>query len=46
MDLTNTQPLQIGFGAYEHFDGMLSDVRIYSRALNHDEVASLALQHQ
>lgn len=46
MDLTNTQPLQIGFGAYEHFDGMLSDVRIYSRALNHDEVASLALQRQ
>ena len=26
-DLRNQEPLQIGFGAYEHFDGLMSDVR-------------------
>ncbi len=35
-------PLQIGFGAYEHFDGLMSDVRLYNRALNAGEVAVLA----
>ena len=41
-DLTNEQPLKIGFGAYEHFDGLMSDVRLYDRALGPDEIAQLA----
>jgi hypothetical protein len=41
-DLSNDQPLQIGFGAYEYFDGLLSDVRIYRRALRERELAELA----
>ena len=41
-DLTNEQPLKIGFGAYEHFDGLMSEVRLYDRALGQDEIAQLA----
>lgn len=36
------EPLQIGFGAYEHFDGLMSDMRLYDRALSPGEVAVLA----
>ena len=41
-DLSNDQPLQIGFGAFEHFRGQMSDVRLYGRALTDAEVAGLA----
>jgi hypothetical protein len=41
-DLSNEQPLQIGFGAYEFFSGLLSDVRVYRGALAPHEVARLA----
>ena len=42
LDISNDQPLRIGFGAYEHFDGLLSDARLYGRALDYAEVAQLA----
>lgn len=32
-NLDNPQPLRIGCGAYEHFQGMMSDVRIYDAAV-------------
>lgn len=41
-DLTIDQPLQIGFGPNNHFQGRLSDVRLYRRALSVDELAQLA----
>ncbi len=41
-DLKNTRPLQIGFGANDHFNGRLSDVRIFSHALTAGEIAALA----
>jgi hypothetical protein len=41
-DLTTGAPLQIGFGAYDYFRGLLSEVRIYRRALEHTEVGLLA----
>lgn len=40
-DLTTQAPLQIGFGAQDHFQGRLSDVRIYQQALRPDELRAL-----
>jgi hypothetical protein len=40
--LTNSRPLQIGCGSYEHFSGLMSDVRLYRRALIAPEVAEIA----
>ncbi|MCF6311486.1 MAG: LamG domain-containing protein [Verrucomicrobiales bacterium] len=37
-DLTNTAPLQIGFGQYDYFKGKMREVRIYKRALTEQEV--------
>jgi hypothetical protein len=37
-DLTNDQPLKIGFGAHDYFNGKMQDVRIYRRALAEDEI--------
>ena len=41
LDLTNRAPLRIGFGAYDHFRGSLSDLRLYDRALSAGEIAAL-----
>lgn len=41
-DLTNRQPLQIGFGAQDHFEGSLSDVRLYRGALRPEQVKLLS----
>jgi hypothetical protein len=41
-DLSNNEPMHIGFGAHEYFKGKLRDVRLYSRALEAAEVARLA----
>jgi hypothetical protein len=41
-DLTNHQPLAIGFGANDYFCGRLCDVRCYGRALGEAEVGRLA----
>jgi hypothetical protein len=40
-DVDNAQPLRIGYGAYEYFDGWLSDVRLYRGALSTREVDAL-----
>lgn len=41
-DLSNGEPLKIGFGAHDYFNGKLSDVRVYGRALSDREIAKLA----
>ncbi len=41
-DITNNESLKIGFGAHDHFNGRLADVRLYNRALSDDDVAKLA----
>jgi hypothetical protein len=40
-DLTNTQPLRIGFGAQAHFSGAIADLRIHARALEQAEARQL-----
>jgi hypothetical protein len=40
LDLTNNQPLRIGFGAYDYFRGKIADVRLYGRALSETELQS------
>jgi hypothetical protein len=41
-NLTNDQPLQIGFGPNDYFHGRMSDVRLYGRALSIAEIAELS----
>ncbi len=41
-NLSNEQPLQIGFGPNDYFQGRLFDLRLYRRALTTDEIAALA----
>ena len=42
LDLTNQQPLRIGFRAHDHFRGSLTDLRLYDRALSAGEIAALS----
>lgn len=41
-DLTNSQPLKIGFGPNDYFKGHLAQVRIYDRALSPAEIRTAA----
>lgn len=41
-DLDNDAPLKIGFGANDHFNGRMSDLRLYRRAVDADEIARIA----
>ena len=41
LDVSNPQPLRIGFGAQDHFQGKLADVRIYRGALSADQIRRL-----
>jgi hypothetical protein len=34
LDLSNDQPLRIGFGAYDYFRGKIADVRLYNSAVD------------
>jgi hypothetical protein len=43
-EVSNRQPLAIGFGPNDYFRGRLRDLRIYRRALAQDEIQSLAKQ--
>ena len=43
-DLTNGQPLLIGFGQHDHFNGKMRDLRIYRRAMVDEELAGLREQ--
>jgi hypothetical protein len=40
-DLTTDEPLLIGAGAGDFFNGALADVRLYLRALSAEEIAGL-----
>lgn len=41
-DLANGQPLRVGFGANDYFNGRMRDVRVYRGALPAADVATLA----
>ena len=41
-DLSNSEPLLIGFGAQTYFSGALSDLRLYGKALTDADVRRLA----
>lgn len=41
-DLTTDRALRIGFGQIDYFQGKISEVRIYSRALGEDAIKNLA----
>ena len=41
-DLSNTQPLRIGFGEHDYFNGRMKDLRIYDRALQEVEIGKLS----
>jgi len=40
-DLTNSEPLVIGFGPHDYFNGRLKNVRLYGTALTAQEIAQL-----
>jgi len=40
-DISNSKPLTIGFGDHDYFNGCLSDLRLYNRALGEAEVKAL-----
>jgi hypothetical protein len=42
LDVTNDQPLRIGWGAHDHFRGRLRDVRLYNQALVQSAITALA----
>jgi hypothetical protein len=39
-NLSGDQPIKIGFGAHDYFNGRLRDLRLYNRALSSAEVAA------
>jgi len=41
-NVDTNQPLQIGFGAHDYLNGLMSDLRLYNRALTAAEVTELA----
>lgn len=41
-DLSNSEPLLIGLGTQSHLRGLMSDVRLYGRAIEESEIATLA----
>ncbi len=38
LDVSNEQPLRIGFGAYDYFRGKIADVRLYAGALSAEAI--------
>jgi hypothetical protein len=45
-NLTQNAPLKIGFGGHTYFDGWMSDLRLYRRALTEEEIKALAVKSQ
>ncbi|HQO35198.1 MAG TPA: LamG domain-containing protein, partial [bacterium] len=41
-DLGNEQPLRIGFGPHDYFNGIIRNVRLYGRVLTGEEIATLS----
>jgi hypothetical protein len=44
LDLSNTEPLQIGFGQTDYFCGMIRDVRLYKQALEEKQIQAIFRQ--
>ena len=42
LDLTNDEPLRIGFGQHDFYNGEMRDVRIYLRRLSGEEIGRLS----
>ncbi|MCC6698133.1 MAG: hypothetical protein IT365_21100 [Candidatus Hydrogenedentes bacterium] len=42
LDVSNEQPLRIGFGTHDYFNGGMRDLRIYGRLLDSDEILALS----
>ena len=42
LDLSNDQPLRIGFGATDYFHGKIREVRVHRRALEPDVMERMA----
>jgi len=40
-DLSNGQPLRIGYGETDYFSGKIREVQAYDRALNNEEIKSI-----
>jgi hypothetical protein len=40
-DLTNHRPLRIGLGEHDYFNGKMKDLRIYSRAIDEEDIRIL-----
>lgn len=45
VDFSNTAPLRIGAGQHAAFRGLISDLRLYDRAIDHTEIAEIAVSH-
>jgi hypothetical protein len=41
-DVSTSQPLRIGFGQTEYFDGRMADVRLYKVSLDDEQIQKLA----
>jgi hypothetical protein len=41
LDVSNSEPLTIGFGVQNYFTGAIADLRLYGRALSSDEVQNI-----
>ena len=41
-DVSNDEPLQIGFGEMDYFSGKIREVRVYNRALTDEETGKLS----
>jgi hypothetical protein len=37
-DISNDEPLKIGFGELDYFSGKINEVRVYNRALRDEEI--------
>lgn len=44
-DISNDEPLRIGFGSYDYFTGKICQLRIYKRTLTDEEVKKLAYMY-
>lgn len=40
-NLSNREPLRLGFGAHDYFKGLMADVRLYDKALTPAEIAGV-----
>jgi hypothetical protein len=41
-DVSNDEPLKIGFGAMDYFSGKIREVRVYNKALSNKEIKRLS----